>query len=54
MDRAGNITRKLSRAVLKDTVVVPDGGYTIVRFYADNPGNLAISNKVSFLTRILS
>ena len=40
MDRAGNITRKLSRAVLKDSVIVPDNGYTIVRFYADNPGNL--------------
>lgn len=23
---------------MKDTVTVPDGGYTIVRFVADNPG----------------
>nr|XP_039255938.1 laccase-like [Styela clava] len=24
--------------ILKDTVIVPDGGYTVVRFLADNPG----------------
>lgn len=23
---------------MKDTVTVPDGGYTIIRFVADNPG----------------
>lgn len=23
---------------MKDTITVPDGGYTIVRFVADNPG----------------
>ncbi|KAL6260451.1 hypothetical protein P5V15_007976 [Pogonomyrmex californicus] len=38
LDRQGLIHRKLARAPLKDTVTVPDGGYTIVRFYADNPG----------------
>lgn len=38
LDRQGLIERKLKRAPLKDTVTVPDGGYTIVRFYADNPG----------------
>ncbi|XP_025992935.1 laccase-1 isoform X1 [Solenopsis invicta] len=38
LDRLGLIRRKLKRAPLKDTVTVPDGGYTIVRFYADNPG----------------
>lgn len=40
LDRLGLIHRKLKRAPLKDTVTVPDGGYTIVRFYADNPGKL--------------
>lgn len=39
LDRAGLIKRKLHRAPLKDTVTVPDGGYTIIRFKADNPGN---------------
>lgn len=38
LERQGMINRKLKRAPLKDTVTVPDGGYTIVRFHADNPG----------------
>ncbi|XP_038050215.1 laccase-5-like [Patiria miniata] len=38
LDRAGNITRKLSRAPRKDTVIVPDGGLTAIRFVANNPG----------------
>ncbi|KYQ58207.1 Laccase-4, partial [Trachymyrmex zeteki] len=38
LDKQGLIRRKLKRAPLKDTVTVPDGGYTIVRFYANNPG----------------
>ncbi|VDI01894.1 Hypothetical predicted protein [Mytilus galloprovincialis] len=38
LDAMGQIKRKLTRAVLKDTVTVPDGGYTIIRFKATNPG----------------
>ncbi|XP_042890220.1 oxidoreductase OpS5-like [Penaeus japonicus] len=38
LDAAGGITRKLQDAPLKDTVMVPNGGYTIIRFTADNPG----------------
>ncbi|KAK4308758.1 hypothetical protein Pmani_019558 [Petrolisthes manimaculis] len=38
LDASGGITRKLQDAVKKDTVTIPDGGYTIVRFTADNPG----------------
>lgn len=38
LDAEGKIKRKLSKAPLKDTVTVPDGGYTIIRWYADNPG----------------
>jgi FtsP/CotA-like multicopper oxidase with cupredoxin domain len=41
LDRQGLIVRKLARAPLKDTVTVPDGGYTIVRFHANNPGKIA-------------
>ncbi|XP_014219306.1 laccase-5-like [Copidosoma floridanum] len=37
-DRAGTIQRKLSGAPCKDTVGIPSGGYTIVRFLANNPG----------------
>lgn len=38
LDREGKIKRKLDRAPIKDTIKTPGGGYTIVRFYADNPG----------------
>lgn len=38
LDDAGLIRRHLDHAPLKDTVTVPDGGFTIVRFHADNPG----------------
>lgn len=38
LDEAGGIIRKLENPVLKDTVTVPDGGFTIIRFTADNPG----------------
>lgn len=38
LDEMGLIDRKLDNAVLKDTVTIADGGYTIVRFTADNPG----------------
>lgn len=37
-DEAGLIQRNLENAPLKDTVTVPDGGYTILRFHATNPG----------------
>ena len=38
MDERGEMPRKLDKAVKKDTVTVPDGGYTILRFHATNPG----------------
>ena len=38
MDERGELKRKLDRAILKDTVDVPNNGYTIIRFVADNPG----------------
>ncbi|XP_066994423.2 uncharacterized protein [Anabrus simplex] len=38
LDREGLIKRKLKGAPLKDTVTVPDGGYTVVRISASNPG----------------
>lgn len=42
MDRQGLINRKLERAPLKDTVTIPDGGYTVLRFLADNPGEKSL------------
>lgn len=38
LDRLGRLRRRLNNSIQKDTVTVPDGGYTIIRFYADNPG----------------
>lgn len=38
MDAKGLIHRNLDSAPLKDTVTVPDGGFTIIRFHATNPG----------------
>lgn len=38
LDRSGQIVRRLKGAPMKDTITVPDGGFTIVRFVADNPG----------------
>lgn len=38
LDKQGRLKRRLLRAPQKDTVTVPDGGYTIIRFVADNPG----------------
>lgn len=43
LDKKGAIRRNLDHAPLKDTVTVPDGGYTVVRFYANNPGIYEIS-----------
>ena len=37
-DAEGRIRRNLERAPIKDTVTVPDGGFTIIRFHANNPG----------------
>ena len=38
MDARGEIHRKLNKAMKKDTIGVPDGGYTLLRFKASNPG----------------
>lgn len=34
----GRIKKNLISPPLKDTVTVPDGGFTIIRFKASNPG----------------
>ena len=38
MDNRKEIKRNLVNPPIKDSVVVPDGGFTIIRFLADNPG----------------
>ena len=38
LNESGKVTRNLLDPPLKDTVSVPDGGFTLIRFHADNPG----------------
>ncbi|XP_050695782.1 uncharacterized protein LOC126985218 [Eriocheir sinensis] len=38
LDHQGRITRNLVNPPYKDTVTIPDGGYSVVRFRATNPG----------------
>ena len=38
MDARGDIKRNLKNPPIKDNVVVPVRGFTVVRFLADNPG----------------
>uniref|UniRef100_A0A2C9K905 Plastocyanin-like domain-containing protein n=1 Tax=Biomphalaria glabrata TaxID=6526 RepID=A0A2C9K905_BIOGL len=48
LDRAGKINRTTSQAPLKDTIIIPDGGYTVLRFRADNPGIWLLHCHVEF------
>ncbi|PVD18894.1 hypothetical protein C0Q70_21452 [Pomacea canaliculata] len=38
LDSKGLIARKLHLAPFKDTVALPNGGFVVIRFVADNPG----------------
>nr|BAJ06132.1 laccase 1 isoform G [Nephotettix cincticeps] len=38
LDRANMLVRNFTHPPIKDTITVPDGGYTILRVHASNPG----------------
>lgn len=38
LDDKGGIKRRLDNTIMKDTINIPHGGYTVIRFTADNPG----------------
>ena len=38
LNHEGKISKNLVDPPLKDTVVVPDSGFTVIRFLANNPG----------------
>ena len=38
LNHEGKITKNLVDPPLKDTVIVPDAGFTVIRFLANNPG----------------
>ena len=46
LDGLGLLNRNLTKRAAKDTVTVPDGGYTIIRFHARNPGNIIDVNVI--------
>jgi len=37
-----NVTAVSSAPPLKDTIAVPSGGYTVIKFKAENPGKLTL------------
>lgn len=52
MDQQGLIKRNLEAPPLKDTVTVPVGGYTIIRFLTDNPGTWLFHCHLEFHSEI--
>lgn len=43
LDRRGLLHRRFSLPPAKDTIAVPNNGYVILRFRADNPGNIFLA-----------
>ena len=46
MDARGELRRNYIKPPVRDTVNVPDGGYVIIRFVANNPGRFA-ANRIT-------
>uniref|UniRef100_H2YGT3 ferroxidase n=1 Tax=Ciona savignyi TaxID=51511 RepID=H2YGT3_CIOSA len=44
----GSIAYNFENTVMKDSVIVPDGGYVVIRFVADNPGIWSFHCHLSF------
>lgn len=51
LDRRGLLHRQFNLPPYKDTIAVPNNGYVVFRFRADNPGKL---QKINFETFLLS
>lgn len=52
MDKNEMIKRNFDRPPIKDTVTVPVGGYTIIRFVTDNPGTWMFHCHLDFHSEI--
>jgi L-ascorbate oxidase len=52
LDKAGKLPRNFDNPPVKDTVTVPVGGYTIIRFVADNPGTWMFHCHLDFHSEI--
>lgn len=48
LDVEGKLVRNLESPVMKDSVTIPPGGYTIIRLVADNPGLWMLESQVLF------
>ncbi|XP_078483151.1 uncharacterized protein LOC100178857 isoform X1 [Ciona intestinalis] len=48
LHRNGSISYNFNNPVMKDSVIVPDGGYIVIRFIADNPGVWSFHCHLSF------
>lgn len=47
LDKSGAIVRNYDKPILKDTIMMPDGGYVVVRFRALNPGTVLFSSNLA-------
>ena len=47
LDKSGAIVRNYDKPILKDTIMMPDGGYVVVRFKALNPGTILFSSNLA-------
>lgn len=43
LDRRGLLHREFNLPPAKDTIAVPNNGYVVFRFRADNPGNVFLN-----------
>lgn len=53
LDEEGRLARNLVDPPSKDTVTVPDGGYTVLRVHADNPGTYVDKGRKEWGSRAL-
>ncbi len=52
LDDQDLLQRNLDHPPLKDTVQIPSGGYTIIRFFANNPGIWLMHCHVEFHSEV--
>ncbi|KAF2361462.1 Multicopper oxidase type 1 [Trinorchestia longiramus] len=48
LEKNGLLMRNFNQSTIMDTVTVPDGGYTVIRFWASNPGYWLFHCHISF------
>lgn len=46
-DRKGLLHRQFAKPPLKDTIAVPNNGYVVLRFRADNPGENSFNSFIN-------